>query len=480
MNFSDKLTTAIAHHQSLLIVGLDPNPEMMPRSRHERSRLLESLEIWLKQVIEVTADRVCAYKPTLGFYEALGQEGFVLLEKVLGAIPPSIPVILDAKHGDLNTSTIFAQTIFEQWQVDAVTLSPLAGQDQVAPFLVYPDKGIFVLCHTSNPSAIALQHYPSADQPYYLQLVQEAKSWGIPEQLLLEVGTQRPEVLQKIRAIAPERVILLRSIWAEGVQLAPLLKAGLNKNGAGLLIPVPQDWLGESRLADKVQGLNQDVNQLRSQIQEEALSCELWTPDLCLLQTHPHQELILQLFDIGCLLFGEYVQASGATFSYYIDLRKIISNPQVFHQVLQAYANILKTLTFDRIAGIPYGSLPTATGLSLLLHHPMIYPRKEVKAHGTRRLIEGNFLPGEKVVVVDDVMISGKSAIEGAEKIQSAGLQVEDIVVFISHESGVESRLRAKGYNPCAVLKISEITETLYASGRITEVQYQSLTSHKE
>jgi uridine monophosphate synthetase len=231
-------------------------------------------------------------------------------------------------------------------------------------------------------------------------------------------------------------------------------------------------------LATKVQQLNTEVNQLRSQIQADALSCELWTPDICLLQAHPHQELILQLFDIGCLLFGEYVQASGATFSYYIDLRKIISNPQIFHQVLRAYANILNGLTFDRIAGIPYGSLPTATGLSLLLHYPMIYPRKEVKAHGTRRLIEGNFVPGEKVVVVDDVMISGKSAIEGAEKIESAGLQVEDIVVFIDHESGVESRLRAKGYNPYAVLKISEITETLYASGRINETQYQSLIVH--
>jgi uridine monophosphate synthetase len=478
MNFSDKLATAIARQHSLLIVGLDPNPEMMPFSSNPGTSLLENLETWLLDIIAATADRVCAYKPTLGFYEALGQEGFALLRKVLAAIPPFIPVILDAKHGDLNTSSIFAKTIFEQWQVDAVTLSPFAGQDQVAPFLVYPEKGIFVLCHTSNPSAIALQEYPSAEQPYYLQLVQEAKSWGIPEQLLLEAGTQRPEVLKKIRAIAPERFILLRSIWTEGVQLTPILKAGLNKNGEGLLLPVPQDWLREADLAAKVQQLNTEVNQLRSQIQADALSCELWTPDICLLQAHPHQELILQLFDIGCLLFGEYVQASGATFSYYIDLRKIISNPQIFHQVLRAYADILNGLTFDRIAGIPYGSLPTATGLSLLLHYPMIYPRKEVKAHGTRRLIEGNFLPGEKVVVVDDVMISGKSAIEGAEKIESAGLQVEDIVVFIDHESGVESRLRAKGYNPYAVLKISEITETLYASGRINETQYQALIVH--
>jgi uridine monophosphate synthetase len=183
----------------------------------------------------------------------------------------------------------------------------------------------------------------------------------------------------------------------------------------------------------------------------------------------------LQLYDIGCLLFGEYVQASGATFSYYIDLRKIISNPQIFHQVLQAYAEILTTLSFDRIAGIPYGSLPTATGLSLLLHYPMIYPRKEVKAHGTRRLIEGHYEAGETVVIVDDILITGKSAIEGAGKLESSGLKIKDIVVLIDHEEGVKERIKAEGYNAYSVLTISEITQTLYSSGRINQEQYNHL-----
>ncbi|HEY9601231.1 MAG TPA: bifunctional orotidine-5'-phosphate decarboxylase/orotate phosphoribosyltransferase, partial [Allocoleopsis sp.] len=124
------------------------------------------------------------------------------------------------------------------------------------------------------------------------------------------------------------------------------------------------------------------------------------------------------------------------------------------------------------------GSLPTATGLSLRLNHPMIYPRKEVKAHGTRRLIEGHFEPGETVVVVDDILISGKSAIEGAQKLESAGLNVNDIVVFIDHEQGVKDRLRTNGYQAHSVLTISEITETLYQAGRITEEQYQALAQH--
>jgi uridine monophosphate synthetase len=198
----------------------------------------------------------------------------------------------------------------------------------------------------------------------------------------------------------------------------------------------------------------------------------VWLPDVCFLNQHPHQDLILQLYDIDCIMFGSFVQASGAIFPYYIDLRKIISNPQVFNQVLTAYEDILKNLIFDRLAGIPYGSLPTATGLALRLHCPMIFPRKEVKAHGTRRVIEGNFHPGETVVVVDDILISGKSVMEGAEKLKSAGLKVNDIVVFIDHEQGVKDKLQQNGYRGHAVLTLSEITNTLYQAGRINEEQF--------
>lgn len=477
MSFFDKLNEAIARNQSLLFVGLDPNPEMMPAHQpngDEIENLVEQLGDWLQFVIDETADYVCAYKPTLGFYTALGSAGLDLLERTLSAIPKHIPVILDAKYADLNTSTLVARTAFEQWQVDAVTIAPFAGQDQVASFLMYPDKAVFILCCTSNPGAIALQEYPNSQEPLYLQVVQEARAWGTPEQLGLEVGTTSADVLRRVRAIAPERLILARSIW-QGGNLYDVLAAGLSRDGEGLLIPVPQDLLANKHLGRAIQSLREEINQIREQLLGEALNCDLWIPDVCPLAQHPYLELILQLYDIGCIMFGEFVQASGATFPYYIDLRKIISNPQLFHQVLTAYADILQNLTFDRIAGIPYGSLPTATGLSLHLERPMIFPRKEVKAHGTRRLIEGNFYPGETVVVVDDILISGKSAIEGAEKLQSAGLNVEDIVVLIDHEQGVKARLEAQGYRAHSVLTISEITETLYQAGRITTEQFAAL-----
>ncbi|ACB49853.1 bifunctional orotidine-5'-phosphate decarboxylase/orotate phosphoribosyltransferase protein [Crocosphaera subtropica ATCC 51142] len=481
MNFFEKLTQRITNYNTLLILGLDPNPEMMPQdedSYQGQQSLIIALESWLKWIIEQTSGLVCAYKPTLGFYEALGSEGLDLLLKVIQAIPDDIPIILDAKHGDINTSTIFAKTIFEQWNVDAVTVSPYAGQDHIAPFLVYPDRGVFVLCHTSNPSAVILQEYPTDEAPFYLEVIKEARTWATPEQLFLELGTTNLAVIKKTRSLAPERLLLLRSIWSKGNDINDILKAALTPMGDGVLIPIPQDFLKSSDLQEQVKNLNEDINQYRQTIIQNPQNCDLWSPNVCLLNSHPHQDLILQLYDIGCLLFGEYVQASGATFSYYIDLRKIISKPQLFHQVLSAYADILKSLNFDRIAGIPYGSLPTATGLSLMLHHPMIYPRKEVKAHGTRRLIEGNFKAGEKVVIVDDILITGKSVKEGAEKLTSSGLVVKDIVVFIDHEQGVKDKLKKEGYQAYSVLTISEITETLYEAGRINEQQYKSFFKH--
>ena len=416
---------------------------------------------------------MCAYKPTLGFYLALGAEGLELLTQLLQSIPPDLPVILDAKFSDLNTASLLAETSFRQWKVDAVTVNPYVGQEGVTPFLLYPDRAVFVLAHTSNPSAQAIQLHPSASEPLYLEVVNAARSWGSADQICLEVGTSDLQILGRIRAVAPERTILARSIWG-GSTLNAVLEAGLNTAGAGLLLPVPQDWLSQESLGKQVKTLRNTVSDLRSTLAQGPTSCNLRLSEP-LAQRHPNQDLTLALFDIGCLMFGRYVQASGATFPYYIDLRRIISSPQLFHQVLEAYASLLKPLTFDRIVGIPYGSLPTATGLALKLNRPMIYPRKEVKAHGTRRLIEGEYEAGETAVVIDDVLITGKSVLEGIHKLEISGLKVTDIVVLIDHEAGVRDSISAQGYNAHAILKLSEIVDTLYQSKRISESQYQTV-----
>ncbi len=485
MGFFLQLTDAISSRHSLLVAGLDPNPEMLQswalrRGMGGRSFLSQARH-WIKAVIEATADHVCAYKPSLGFYQALGPIGLELLREVRELVPLEIPLIIDAKHGDLNSSSALAHYLFRELGADAVTVSPLAGQDIAAPFLLYPEKAVVVTCHSSNPASRVVQHHPNEDDPLYLRIVRESQLWGTPEQLLLEVGTSDPAILARVRREAPERFLILRSLWSEEDRLDTLLEAGLSPAADGLLLPLPQNLLVEDDMAERAGALKRRIGDLREQWLERSGgdhgSCSVWLPGPA--GSDPMGGLILDLFDIGCLLFGEYVQASGAVFNYYVDLRQIISDPNLFHRVLHAYAELLEGLEFERIAGIPYGSLPTATGLSLLMHKPLIYPRKEVKAHGARRLIEGDFEEGDRVLVIDDILITGGSVLDGIAKLEGSGLVVSDVVVFIDHGEphgtpvgpSPRQRLREGGYRCHAVLDIGRITRVLHGAGRLSDEQ---------
>ena len=487
MGFFVQLTEAIAERQSLLMTGLDPNPEMLQSwaLRHGMGNrsFLSQARHWIKAVVEATSPHVCAIKASLGFYQALGPLGLELLLEVRDLVPRDLPLIIDAKHGDLNSSTALAHYLFRDLGVDAVSLSPLAGQDIAAPFLLYADKAVVITCRSSNPAAKRIQYHPNEADPLFLQIVRESQLWGTPDQLLLEVGTSDPAVLAQVRQAAPERVLMLRSIWSEEERLDGLLEAGLNEAADGLLLPLPQNLLVEDDLSEQAAALKGLINRRRQRWLERqparaADSCTVWLADSDPsgdTDKDPLAELIVDLFDIGCLLFGEYVQASGAVFNYYIDLRQIISDPNLFHRVLHSYSGLLEQLQFDRIAGIPYGSLPTATGLSLSMHKPLIYPRKEVKAHGARRLIEGDFNEGDQVVVVDDILITGGSVLEGIAKLESSGLVVKDVVVFIDHGGQRDRRARERlenlGYRVHAVLDIERITQALLAAGRLTPEQ---------
>ena len=489
MGFFVKLTDAIADRQSLLVTGLDPNPEMLQSWSARRGlagrSFLSQARHWIKAVIEATGPHVCAYKPSLGFYQALGPVGLELLLEVRDLVPRDLPLIIDAKHGDLNSSSALAHYLFKDLGADAVTLSPLAGQDIAAPFLLYPDKAVVMTCHSSNQAARQIQHYPNEEAPLYLQIVRETQLWATPDQLLLEVGTSDPAILARVRSEAPERFLILRSLWGEEEKLDAMLQAGLGAAADGLLLPLPQNLLVEDDMASRAEALKLQIMAKRERWLEnsergDADTCALWLPGTQP-AADPLEGLIVDLFDIGCLLFGEYVQASGAVFNYYVDLRQIISDPNLFHRVLHAYATQLQGLHFDRIAGIPYGSLPTATGLSLQLHKPLIYPRKEVKAHGARRLIEGDFDAGDRVVVVDDILITGGSVLEGIAKLESSGLVVEDVVVFIDHggdhDRQARERLAAAGYRCHSVLNIEQITTVLHRAGRLSDAQAATLAT---
>src|SRR6266699_5757041 len=160
MKFLEKLLTASRRQNSLLCVGLDPEPSRLPAALREVSGATAVVR-FCRTIIEATLPYVCAYKPNLAFFEALGAGGMQAFQEVLGAIPAHIPVIGDAKRGDIgNTARNYATALFDVYGFDAVTVNPYLGQDSLAPWLEHKDKGIFVLCRTSNPGARDFQDLP--------------------------------------------------------------------------------------------------------------------------------------------------------------------------------------------------------------------------------------------------------------------------------------------------------------------------------
>ena len=181
----------------------------------------------------------------------------------------------------------------------------------------------------------------------------------------------------------------------------------------------------------------------------------------------PLSTLADNLLKAGCIKFGEFTLKSGLKSPIYIDLRRIISDPNLLQQVGAAYLPLLEKLTFDRIAGLPYAAIPISTAISLAGNYPMIYPRKEVKEYGTKAQIEGDYHPGETIVVIDDLATTGGSKFEAIEKLTGAGLVVKDVVVLVDRESGAKESLAEAGYAMHAVLTISEMLDHWEEMGKV-------------
>jgi uridine monophosphate synthetase len=173
------------------------------------------------------------------------------------------------------------------------------------------------------------------------------------------------------------------------------------------------------------------------------------------------------LLSAGCIKFGEFTLKSGLKSPIYIDLRQIITYPKLLEQIGASYLPLLKNLKFDRIAGLPYAAIPIATAISLAGNYPMIYPRKEAKAYGTKAEIEGEYHAGETVVVIDDLATTGGSKFEAIEKLTGAGLVVKDVVVLVDRQSGAKESLEKAGYNLYSVLTIYELLDRWETNGKV-------------
>ena len=470
MAFFAQLMQAARRNDSLLCVGLDPRPDQFPP---DVLRQPDPVLAYNMRIIDATRDLVCAFKPNYAFYEALGLPGLQALRQTIDYIGPDVPVILDAKRGDIGPTAIaYAQAAFDIWGAGAVTLHPYLGGDAIAPFVAHGDHGVFILCHTSNPGASELQALACDGEPLYVRVARLAQGWGPADKVGLVVGATYPEALQAVRAVAPESWLLVPGIGTQGGDVAAAIAAGLRADGLGMVINVSRAVYGAPDPRAAAVALRDEINAARQARQQPTRSAPMGAVSPLV------EALALDLARIGAVRFGQFKLKSGKTSPIYIDLRLLASYPQVLDRVAAAYAAVLEgqpglsgsratPMEFDRIAAIPYAALPIGTAVALRTGRPMIYARKEAKSYGTQQAVEGAFQAGERAVVLDDLITTGSSKVEAIAPLEAAGLKVQDVVVLIDRESGGREDLARRGYRLHAVLTLHQFLDVLVAHGHI-------------
>ena len=461
---------------SLLCIGLDPHPDDLPEPT-----AAAAVQFCL-DLIKATSRYAAAYKPNAAFFELYGPEGWAGLKTVIDAVRQAsnrlgtvIPVILDAKRGDIaSTAEAYAKSTFEELGAHAVTLSPYLGQDSLAPFLADREKGVFLLCRTSNAGSRDVQELPLADGRSLFEAVADlAQSWNEKNNIGLVVGATQPEALARVRARSPKAWFLAPGIGAQGGDLEAALTAGLRDDGFGMLLPVSR---AISRAADPGRAavdLRDSIESIRHQVQRERAAAK--SEGRGAKGDADVSQLAQDLVDSGCVKFGSFKLKSGLTSPIYLDLRLLVSHPAVMRRAAKQYARLLAGLSFDRLAGLPYAALPIGTAVALEMDRPLIYPRREVKEYGTKAAIEGAYEPGETVAIVDDLATTGGTKLEAIEKLTAAGLNVRDVIVLVDRESGARETLMQAGFRLHAVATIRQLLPHWRASGALSAEQEQAV-----
>jgi uridine monophosphate synthetase len=250
-SFFTFLEKRVADCSSLLCVGLDPHVDDLS------APTAEAACSFCLGLVRQTAMYAAAFKPNAAFFEQFGADGWTALKRVIDSVQEQsqrlgslIPVILDAKRGDIaSTAEAYARSAFSTLGAHAITLSPYLGKDSIDPFLVDPEKGVFLLCKTSNPGAADLQDLPvdGTGEPLYVAVARLALGWNTKNNIGLVVGATQPAALARVREVAPKLWFLAPGVGAQGGDMATALKAGLRRDGKGLLLPVSR---GISRAAD--------------------------------------------------------------------------------------------------------------------------------------------------------------------------------------------------------------------------------------
>ena len=465
-SFFRHLEERISAAKSLLCVGLDPRIERGPKAA---AAILEAN----RRLIDATAEFTACYKPNIAFYESHGPAGIEALNATLALIPEDIPVILDAKRGDIGaTAEAYAAMAFDELDAGAVTLSPYMGKSSAQPFIDRWERGLFFLCRTSNPGAERLQGLTvgsAGGDPLYLRVAAEVCGWSGNAGLV--VAGNDPAGLAAVRRRFPSVWILAPGIGAQGGSVDDAVAAGMGPDGSRILPVVARGVSGADDPAKAAREYRDAINRAREAGLKASIGSRIPVGNRDFLKETIFQGLV----DTGCFRLGSFTLKSGLVSPFYLDLRRISSSPRLMRLVAKAYASILPDVRIDRIAGIPVAAVPFSTALSLETDIPMIYPRMNSKSHGTGNRVEGNFKEGERVVLIDDLITTGKSKIEAAEILRSEGLEVNQLAVLLERGRQGRMDMERNGIRLTAYARAEEFFQYLLDRGIIDEGKHREL-----
>jgi uridine monophosphate synthetase len=477
MDFFSSIESIVAEKKTCLCVGLDPRVDPSLGTAEECAASILAAN---KRIIEATAPYAAAFKPNLAFYEALGPEGIAALERTISCVPDGIPVILDAKRCDIDsTAEAYAAAIFGRLRGDAVTLSPYMGKDAALPFLAYEGRGVFMLCRTSNKGAGLFQDLLLSGssgeeredaEPLYIRVAKECSSWS--DSVGLVVAGNDPAGLRAVRAAAPRAWFLAPGVGAQGGSADAAFAAGAREDGMGVLVVAVRS-IAESRdPGAEARRLRDSMDAARSNLAGSRSGAASPARD------ELKDGFLRALIATGCFRLGDFVLKSGKKSPFYIDLRRLVSDPAALSLAAKAYARAARGLEYDRIAGIPAAGLPLATAASLRIGKPMIWPRMPVKEHGTGNRVEGDFSKGERALLLDDLITTGASKLEAAEILRGEGLVVDQLAVLIERGRQGRRDMEAAGIDLRSFAHVRELFAVCESLGLVDAARRRELEAY--
>ena len=419
------------------------------------------------RIVEQTHPYAAAYKPNSAFFEAFGSAGFDALMKVMKSIPTDIPIILDNKRGDIDTTAqAYASASFDIFDASAVTLSPYMGWDSVQPFVTgkFSHKGAFILCKTSNPSSKDLQEQKMANGEYIYQSVAKlCNSWnetqivaqGGPCVGLVAGATDIP-ALTAVRIACPDAWILCPGVGAQGGDAPTVCGVGLRKDGSGLLVSVSRGISKAPDMAKASLELRDEINAIR---ESYLLSVTSATNDKAE-ELLPYQKEFIE-FAVGknVLQFGTFKLKSGRMSPYFFNAGLFCCG-QSMMSLSRFYAMAIRQsgVQFDVIFGPAYKGIPLATSVAMAWYQlygeskDITYNRKEAKDHGEGGQLVGASMSGRRVLVVDDVITAGTAIRESVDILRIAGAHLAAVAVMLDRQEKATDTSTHSAIQVCFVL----------------------------